>query len=112
MTKPQQITIQKGGPTLGTIRMVAATLRDAPEGMVTVAELKDLLPKKVNHNALLEILDHLQENHRIIISAKGIYYLHPPSEQLKEIMRNGYEMKIRNGKMEFFRVSPERFRKT
>jgi len=101
------VTIPRGGPTLGTVRMVEETLRTAPESLTTLAELKRLLPRKVNHNALLEILDYLQDHNRILIGAKGIMYTHNPSPKLDAAIRNGYRVVFTDGRPEFSRVNPK-----
>ena len=43
-------------PTLNTILMVEETLKDA-DSLITVADLKKKLPKKVNNNTLMIILE-------------------------------------------------------
>jgi len=96
MTKPRQITIQKGGPTLGTIRMVEQALRDAPDSLTTLAELKRLLPKQVHHDALCEILDYLQETGRVLIGMKGIAYTHNTSQKLDAAIRESRVITVGN----------------
>jgi len=46
-------------PTLSTVFMVEETLKNA-ESIITTAELKRRLPKKVMHQTLIQILDYLQ----------------------------------------------------
>ena len=58
-------------PTLNTVLMVEEVLKNAGE-VIKVAELKRKLPKKVMHQTLLTILDHLQVSGKIIISTKGV----------------------------------------
>ena len=45
-------------PTLNTVLMVEGILKNGD--LMTVAELKKKLPKKVMHQTLLQILDYLQ----------------------------------------------------
>ncbi|MCK4670823.1 MAG: hypothetical protein KAT43_06480, partial [Nanoarchaeota archaeon] len=49
----------KHSPTLNTVLMVEDTLKEAGE-VITIAELKRRLPKKVMHQTLIQILDYLQ----------------------------------------------------
>ena len=46
-------------PTLNTVLMVERTLKDAKE-VITTAELKRKLPKKIMHQTLIRILDYLK----------------------------------------------------
>ncbi|PIN69158.1 hypothetical protein COV93_06610 [Candidatus Woesearchaeota archaeon CG11_big_fil_rev_8_21_14_0_20_43_8] len=75
-------------PTLKTIRMVEETLRDMDESLITTAGLKKILPRKVNHNTLLEILEYLEEIHRIVTSVKGITYVYNPSPKMQKALQN------------------------
>ena len=56
----------KHSPTLNTVLMVEEILKEANE-VITIAELKRRLPKKVMHQTLLQILDYLQLSGKIII---------------------------------------------
>lgn len=78
-------------PTLKTIKMVEDTLKDAGE-IVTIAELKRRLPRKVMHQTLLEILDYLQESNRILIGTKGVLYTWVPREEYDRLVRNSTEL--------------------
>lgn len=68
-------------PTLRTIRMVEETLQE--ESLMTVAELKRRLPRKVNHNTLKEILLYLEESGKIYSTVKGITYLTPMTPEFR-----------------------------
>ncbi len=83
--------VQRQSPTLRTVRMVEKTLRDG-ESLVTVAQLKRALPRKVHHAALLDILDYLQEKKQIYWSPKGITWLEEASPALRRIIAEGYRM--------------------
>lgn len=74
MQQSVQRTKSVHSPTLATVQMVEDTIMNDPEGigLFSVARLKRVLPRKVNHNTLLEILDYLQRNRKIYITTKGI----------------------------------------
>ena len=55
-------------PTLNTVIMVEEVLRNIDESVITIAELKRRLPKKVNHNKLKTILRYLEESNKIVVS--------------------------------------------
>ena len=70
----------KPSPTLNTILMVEDTLKNSPDSVVTVAELKKLLPRQVNHNTLMVILDYLEQSNKIAVGIKGITWIHSRSQ--------------------------------
>ena len=76
-------------PTLKTIRMVEDSLKNSEESLITVAKLKKILPKQVNHSILLEILDYLQENNKIYVSVKGITWLVNDNPIFRKAVREG-----------------------
>lgn len=59
-------------PTLNTVIMVEDTLKKLKEEVVSVAELKRKLPRKVNHITLMIILDYLEKSKKIEVKLKGI----------------------------------------
>ena len=75
-------------PTLNTVLMVEETLRNAGQ-LMTVAELKKSLPKKVMHQTLLKILDYLQESGKIIIGTKGILWVYAPRKEIEKLIKKG-----------------------
>jgi hypothetical protein len=62
-------------PRLNTILMVEDVLKNHNDSSVSVAELKKLLPKQVNHNTLKVILEYLENSNKIAVSMKGITWL-------------------------------------
>ena len=69
-------------PTLATIFMVENTLKNANE-LMSVADLKRKLPRKVMHQTLLQILDYLQMSGKILIGTKGILWIFADKKSLK-----------------------------
>jgi len=59
-------------PTLNTVIMVEDTLKKSKEEVVSVAELKRKLPRKVNHITLMIILDYLEKSKKIEVKLKGV----------------------------------------
>lgn len=82
----------KPSPTLNTILMVEDTLENMPGSVVTVAELKKMLPKQVNHNTLMVILDYLEKSNKIAVGLKGITWIHNTNENLKKAISQGLEL--------------------
>lgn len=77
-------------PTLNTILMVEETLKNGD--LMTLAELKMKLPKKVMHQTLLQILDYLQLSGKIIIGTKGILWIYTERKELNELIKRGTEV--------------------
>jgi hypothetical protein len=71
-------------PTLNTVYMVEESLKNAPNSVTTIPELKRLLPKQVNHQALKAILTYLEESNKIAVSLKGITWVHTTNERLRK----------------------------
>ena len=79
-------------PTLNTVLMVENTLKNMDESLITIAELKRKLPKQVNHNTLKTILEYLEESNKILVSIKGITWIHNPSPKLRKAIAQGLEL--------------------
>lgn len=78
-------------PTLNTVFMVEDILRGAGE-IISVAELKRRLPKKVMHSTLLQILDYLQFSGKIIMGTKGILWIFADRKELDTLIKRGTEV--------------------
>jgi len=79
-------------PTLNTILMVEKTLRQKSDSVITIAQLKKKLPRKVNHNTVMSILEYLEQSNKIAVSLKGITWIHSSSKQLKAAISQGIEL--------------------
>ena len=77
-------------PTLNTILMVEDVLKNGD--LMTLAKLKNKLPKKVMHQTLLQILDYLQFSGKIIIGTKGILWIFTERKELNELIKMGTEV--------------------
>ena len=92
---PQTLQLRKReefihSPTLNTVLMVEETLKDG--GLMTLAELKRRLPRKVMHQTLVQILDYLQFSGKIVIGTKGILWIFTERKDLNELMKRGTEV--------------------
>ncbi len=79
-------------PTLNTVIMVEEVLRNMDESVITVAELKRRLPKKVNHNKLKTILRYLEESNKIAFTVDGITWIFNPNPNLRKGISKGLEL--------------------
>ncbi len=72
--------------------MVEETLKNMDKSVITLAELKRKLPKQVNHNTLKTILEYLQLSNKIVITMKGITWIHNPNPNLQKAIKKGLEL--------------------
>ncbi len=79
-------------PTLNTVIMVEETLKNMDLSVITVAELKRKLPKKVNHNTLKLILLYLEECNKIAVTMQGITWVHHQNSNLRKAIKKGLEL--------------------
>lgn len=79
-------------PTLNTVIMVENTLKNMEESVISVAELKRRLPRQVNHNILKIILEYLEISNKIIVTMKGITWIHNPNPNLQKAIAKGLEL--------------------
>ena len=77
-------------PTLNTILMVEDILKSGE--LMTLADIKKRLPKKVMHQTLLQIMDYLQLSGKIIIGTKGILWIFTERKELNELIKRGTEL--------------------
>ncbi len=74
-------------PNLSTILMVEKVIKE--EDIMSVADLKRKLPKKVMHKTLLQILDYLQMSGKIVMGPKGIFWTYTTRKEMDELMKRG-----------------------
>ena len=79
-------------PTLNTVLMVEETLKNMNESIITVAKLKKILPRQVNHNTLKIILLYLEYSNKIAVTLKGITWTHNTNPQLRKAISEGLEL--------------------
>jgi predicted TIM-barrel fold metal-dependent hydrolase len=75
-------------PTLKTILMVEKAIKNSEDSASKVADLKRSLPRQVNHNTLMTILEYLENSHKILFSSKGIIWTES-NEKLADAIRKG-----------------------
>ena len=81
----------KHSPNLNTVLMVEKTLKEAGE-LMTLAELKRRVPRKVMHQTLIQILDYLQISGKILIGTKGILWVFTERKELDRLIEKGTEV--------------------
>ncbi len=76
-------------PTLNTVLMVEETLKNMNESVTKISELKKKLPKQVNHNTLKVILEYLELSNKILVTMKGVTWIHNTNPNLRKAISNG-----------------------
>jgi len=84
--------ILEHSPTLNTVLMVEEVLKNMNESLITIADLKRRLPKQVNHNTLIVILDYLEKSNKIAVSLKGITWIYNTNANLQKAIKGGLEL--------------------
>jgi len=88
----KQVQKIKHSPTLNTVLMVEKTLKKMDKSIIKIAELKRKLPKQVNHNTLMIILDYLEKSNKIAFSLKGITWIYNTNPKLRKAVSEGLEL--------------------
>lgn len=90
----QELLVEKikHSPTLNTILMVEKVIKNADDSIVSIAYIKKNLPRQVNHNTLMHILEYLEESNKIAVSIKGITWIHNNNPNLRKAISKGLEI--------------------
>lgn len=91
MSKRQEYELEHS-PTLNTVLMVENTLKNMNKSIFTIPDIKKKLPKQVNHRTLKIILSYLEESNKILVSIKGITWIHNTSPRLRKEISKGLEL--------------------
>ncbi len=75
-------------PTLETVQMAEETIRKAKQ-VLSIAELKRRLPRKVNHSTLKVILTYLQKSGKIEFTPDGMVWIFMPKEDIAAVLSKG-----------------------
>ena len=51
-----------------------------------------MLPRQVNHNTLMVILNYLEQGNKIVVGLKGITWIHSRNENLRKAVIQGLEL--------------------
>jgi len=75
---------EQRSPTLNTVLMVEETLRNTNE-VISIGQLKRLLPKQVMHQTLIAIIDYLEYSGKITVYENKVLWTYKPQSKLKKI---------------------------
>ncbi len=88
MEPKNQQSVVVHAPTLTTVLMVEDVLKKSGQ-VLTIADIKKMLPRKVMHNTLLQVLDYLQLSGKIIFGTKGILWVFTERKELSSLFEKG-----------------------
>ncbi len=72
--------------------MVEDTLSNMNESIISIASLKKIIPKQINHNTLKIILEYLERSNKIAVSIRGISWIHNTNTNLRNAINEGLEL--------------------
>jgi len=75
---------EQRSPTLNTVLMVEETLSKAGE-LLTIGQLKRMLPKQVMHQTLMAVIDYLEYSGKIIMHNDKVLWTFKPQSKLKKM---------------------------
>ncbi|WP_197074580.1 hypothetical protein [Methanosarcina sp. WH1] len=70
----------------------AGPVVNCPNSVITIAEFKKALPRQVNHNALMTILEYLEKSNKIVVGFRGMTWIHNPNKNLRNVVIYGREL--------------------
>ncbi len=92
MSRTIMVQRQEHSPTLNTVLMVEDVIKNAKSSVITIPQIKRVLPKQVNHTTLKVILEYLEASGKIVVSLKGITWVHNTNQNLRNAISKGLEL--------------------
>ena len=75
---------EQRSPTLNTVLMVEETLINAGD-LLTIGELKRMLPKQIMHQTLMAIIDYLEYSGKITLQDEKLLWTFKPQSKLRKM---------------------------
>lgn len=92
MSKTVAMERLEHSPTLNTVLMVENVIKNAKSSIITIPEIKRALPRQINHNTLIVVLEYLEESGKIAVTMKGITWIHNTNPNLRKAISRGMEL--------------------
>ncbi len=91
---PRTVIVEKleHSPTLNTVLMVEAAIKNSGNSVITIPEIKRAMPRQVNHRTLMIILEYLEGSGKIAVTLKGITWIHNPNQNLRNAINKDLEL--------------------
>ena len=75
---------EQRSPTLNTVLMVETFLSNA-NGILSIGQLKRMLPKQVMHQTLVAIIDYLEYSGKVVVHDNKVLWTFKPRSKLKNM---------------------------
>ena len=92
MSRYVEQQILKHAPTLNTVIMVENVIKNAKNSVITIPEIKRAVPRQVNHATLKNVLEYLEDSGKIVVTLKGITWVHNANSNLRMAIARGMEL--------------------
>lgn len=79
-------------PTLNEVFLVEDALQNADDSIITLQQLKKKMLRQVKSTLLLKILDYLEMTNKIVVTSKGITWIHNTNPRLKKAVSERLEL--------------------
>jgi len=76
-------------PTLDQVFLVEDILQNINDSLIPISQLKKKLSRKLKKNTLMTILDYLETMNKIVITSKGITWIHNTNPRLRKAINKG-----------------------
>ena len=78
--------------TLNTVLMVENVIKNSKGSIITIPEIKRALPKQVNHNTLMRILEYLESSNKIAVTLNGITWIYDTDPTVRRLITTGRQL--------------------
>ncbi len=92
VNKTQNFIDNSHQPNLNTILMVENALKES-KSYPTKKELLSSLPKKIQYQTFIKILDYLEASNKIIINNRRITWVFADNPKLKELLETSVKLR-------------------
>lgn len=92
VSKTQNFINNSHQPNLNTILMVENALKES-KSYPTKKELLSSLPKKIQYQTFIKILDYLEASNKIIINNRRITWVFADNPKLKELLETSVKLR-------------------
>ena len=92
VSKTQNFIDNSHQPNLNTILMVENALKES-KSYPTKKELLSSLPKKIQYQTFIKILDYLEASNKIIINNRRITWVFADNPKLKELLETSVKLR-------------------
>lgn len=79
-------------PTLEQVLLVEEFLQNINSNLITVVELKKKLSTNLKNKTLITVLDYLEAMNKIVVTSRGITWIHNTNPKLRKAISEGLSL--------------------